>query len=93
MFSVRWPHYFDEQAPLIEAKGWFSDVLVEREGQYYRPVFYDPVRLGQEIAEEMSNGAGFFREPNLVVVDRVTRDHIEAAISALVDNGFNLLPE
>ncbi|MFF0868451.1 hypothetical protein ACFYUV_42305 [Nonomuraea sp. NPDC003560] len=74
-------------------KGWFSDVLIEREGQLYRPAFYDPIRLGQEIAEEMARGAGFFREANLVVVDRVTRAYMEAAISALIDNGFNLLPE
>ncbi|MFI6928098.1 hypothetical protein ACIBIZ_49795 [Nonomuraea spiralis] len=67
--------------------------MIEWNGQCYRPVFYDPVRLGQEVADELARGTGFFREPNLVVVDQVTRDCMEAAITALADNGFNMLPE
>ncbi len=93
MFSMHWPDYFDEEAPIIESKGWFADVLVEWNGQSYRPMFYDPIRLGQEIADELARGVVFFREPNLVVVDQVTRGHMEAAITALVGNGFNLVPE
>jgi hypothetical protein len=90
---MRWPDYFDEQAPLIESKGWFADVLIEWNGQCYRPVFYDPIRLGQVVADELTHGAGFFRDPNLVVVDRVTRVCMEAAVTALINDGFNLLAE
>ncbi|MER7128233.1 hypothetical protein [Streptosporangium saharense] len=56
-------------------------------------MFYDPVRLGQEITDELERGGALFREPNLVVIDRVTREHMEAAIGALAESGFLLVPE
>ncbi|MFF5211952.1 hypothetical protein [Streptosporangium sp. NPDC000396] len=93
MYSMHWPDYFDEEAPIIEDKGWFADVLVEWNGQSYRPVFYDPIRLGQTIADELRSRASFFREPNLIVIDQVTRDHMEAAIAVLVEADFNLVPD
>ncbi|MER7213094.1 hypothetical protein ABT340_39030 [Streptosporangium sp. NPDC000239] len=92
MFTMRWPDHFDEYAPVIEAKGWFGDVLVEWNGRIYRPVFYEPVRLAQEISDELARGSAF-REPNLIVIDQVTRAHMEAAITALVDGRFDLVPE
>ncbi len=90
---MRWPDYFDEQAPFIESKGWFADVLIEWDGRRYRPVFYDPVRLRQVVDDELASGAGIFREPNLVVIDRVTRDCMEAAITALIGGDFSMFPE
>ncbi|WP_203883778.1 hypothetical protein [Planotetraspora kaengkrachanensis] len=90
MLTVRWPDYFDDYASVIEVKGWFGDVTVEWNGVRIQPVFYDPVRLSQEISDELAGGS-YFREPNLIVIEKVTRDHMEAAIAALSEEGLACL--
>jgi hypothetical protein len=82
MLTVRWPDDFDDYAWEVESKGWFDGVTVEWNGASIRPVFYDPVRLSQAISDELAGGL-FFRESNLVVIENVTRDHMDAAIAAL----------
>jgi hypothetical protein len=42
------PDYFDGDAPLIEAKGYFAHVTIETENARFRPVFYDQERFAQE---------------------------------------------
>jgi hypothetical protein len=57
----------------------------------YRLAFYDPVRLGQDVEEELQHG-GFFFEPNLVVVPSITRQNMEKATAQLVNQaGLGLL--
>ncbi|GGO02670.1 hypothetical protein [Microbispora bryophytorum] len=82
MLTVQWPDDFGDYAWEVEAKGWFEGVTVEWNGARIRPVFYDPVRLNQEISDELAGGS-YFREPNLIVIEKVTRDHMEVAIAAL----------
>jgi hypothetical protein len=48
--------------------------------------FYEPVRLAQEIEDELERGSPFF-EPNLVLVPSVTRQHMETAVEHLVQSG------
>jgi hypothetical protein len=93
MVTVRWPDDFDEYAWELEYKGWFEGVTVDWNGVSIRLAFFDPVRLGQEIGHELARSS-YFREPNLLVIEKVTRDHMEAAIAALSEEDLaRLLPE
>jgi hypothetical protein len=85
MLTTRWPDDFDDYAWEVEAKGWFEGIMVEWNGRHIRPVFYDPVRLGQEIADTFARGEAYFREPNLIVVQATTRDYMQSAVEGLSD--------
>ena len=56
-------------------------------GKYYRLRFFDPVRLGQEIIDDLEGDRIFF-EPNLVVVKSVTRSDMELAADFLFRSGL-----
>lgn len=66
-----------------EVKGWLDGVIVHVQARRYRLVFYDPVRLSQEISDELAAGR-VFHEPNLIVVPSVNQAEIERAIRDLV---------
>lgn len=76
-YSLDFPAGFDDYAWEVQSKGWFSDVRLAAYGKQYRIAFYDPVRLSQEIQEEIHRGGVFF-EPNLVVV-QYTGEHGEGS--------------
>ncbi|WP_433513226.1 hypothetical protein ACQP2T_57985 [Nonomuraea sp. CA-143628] len=59
--------------------------MVKWNGRHIRPVFCDPVRLGQEIADTFARGEAYFREPNLIVVQATIRDYMQAAVEGLSD--------
>lgn len=82
-FSLILPNDFDEYAWEVEAKGWFSDVMVNIAGKVYKLNFYDPARLNQEIEDDFSGNVAFVGG-NLVVVRAVNRANIEIAVSDLV---------
>jgi|SRR5215469_5597737 len=86
-FEAIFPHYFDQNAALIEAKGYFADLTVERGGKTYRPVFYDAVRLAQEVADAVDRDEVFV-EANLIVVRTVTRSEILQALEKLAGSDF-----
>ena len=78
----------EEAAAIIETKGWLGEVTVAASGaRSFSLSFYDPVRLGQEIVDELDR-SGFFSEPNLIVVPSVTRTHIEEAVRRLSETDF-----
>lgn len=85
-YKLNWPDDFEDSAWEIESKGWFAGLEVVIDGKTLRPVFYDPVRLSQDINGEISS-AGFFFEPFLIVIQKVTRDTIERAVTDLVKSG------
>ena len=85
---IELPEYFDTYVVELEAKGYFSDVAVLFAGRRYRITFYDPIRLQQEIVDQLSSGKPEFHEPNLVVVSKIRRDEIERAVFKLADLGF-----
>jgi hypothetical protein len=91
MLTMRWPDDFDEYAWEVEARGWFEGVVVEWNGRHLRPVFYDPVRLGQEIADAFAQGKAYFRESNLIVVQATTRNHMQTAVENLTDEDLGQL--
>jgi hypothetical protein len=80
------PADFDDYEWEVKAKGWFSEARMSVSGKTYRLSFYDAVRLGQEIESELQRGSVFF-EPNLVVIQAVTRSDMERAAELLVQSG------
>ncbi|WP_370091878.1 hypothetical protein [Streptacidiphilus sp. MAP12-20] len=69
-----------------EAKGWL-DVTVVGDGGRAVVEVYDPVRLAQSVTSDMAR-LGRFTARCLLVVPSVTRENIESAVSALVDERF-----
>jgi hypothetical protein len=50
--------------------------------------FYDPVRLAQEIDDELAEGNSGFIERGLIVVPEVTKENIEKVISQAENEGY-----
>ena len=73
---------FDEFEWETEAKGWYPAELRYR-GKVFALTFYDPVRLQQEIEDELKRCDAFFEE-NLIVVRTVNRAHMERAVARLL---------
>ncbi|KRR24723.1 hypothetical protein CQ14_05065 [Bradyrhizobium lablabi] len=84
-FSFDLPADFADYEWEVEAKGWYSDARIIVSGKRYRLNFYDPVRLGQEIESELQREGSFF-EPNLVIVQSVTRANMERAAVLLAQS-------
>ncbi|MGJ5204169.1 hypothetical protein [Bradyrhizobium sp. HKCCYLR20261] len=84
-FSIEWPDDFANYEWEVTAKGWFTLKMIVSDRRYCLNV-YDPARLGQEIQSDLKRGKPFF-EPNLVVVESVTRAAIEQAVHELVRSG------
>lgn len=84
--SLNFPQSYDDYASEVESKGWFGEARLNFLGKQYRLNFYDPVRLGQEIESEIQRGHLFF-EPNLVVIQSLTRPNMERAVARLVEFG------
>jgi len=82
-FCLELPTDFENYGWEVEAKGWYSQARIIASGTRYLINFYDPVRLGQQIQDELERGQIFF-EPNLVVVRAVTRANMETAAQELV---------
>lgn len=85
-YSLKWPPDFDNHAWEIESKGRFAGLEVAVGARIIRPTFYDPVRLAQDVAAEIGND-GIFTEPCLIVIERVTRETIEATVANLAASG------
>jgi|SRR5580704_4082869 hypothetical protein len=71
---------------LWEAKGYFPGAQLTVSGKRYDLMFYDPVRLRQDVESELERGEVFF-EPNLVIIQSVTRANMERAAALLVESG------
>jgi hypothetical protein len=83
-------HDFSER-DAIEAqdRGYLSHVLAEIDGvRLYPVVFYDPVRLQQDLEEMSGHGRAFVCEPGLIVLPDVTLEAMQAAVQRLAQEGF-----
>jgi len=78
----------------VEQKGWCGIGVVELpSGERVSVFFYDPIRLAQDLDSDMKSGDAFIAEPGLIVIPRVTRAYMEAAVRRLFEKGyFNHLP-
>ena len=82
-FELRLPEDFDDYWE-VEDKGWFSGAVLVFAGKSYRLNFFDPVRLGQEVSDEIDRCESFL-EDNLVVIRSLTRARIEAAAKWIIE--------
>jgi hypothetical protein len=85
-YRIVFPDYFDDQAPIIESKGWFGDLVVEIGSRKVVLTFYEPNRLIQHM-NEMSSEDALEWFGNLVVVSVVNRSSIEDAVRTLYARG------
>lgn len=81
---------FDERtAAETEMRGyWGHSHVVLADGTIIPVTFYDPGRLAQDLEEEAKHGRPFIAETNLIVLESVTRQNMEAAIKQLDAEGF-----
>jgi hypothetical protein len=88
------PLDFQDYAWEVESKGWFDGAVLFHLNNRYRLTFYDSVRLGQEIGEELRRQP-LFIEPNLLVVESVTEAAMRKAVDYAVAAGLvrNLVAE
>jgi hypothetical protein len=84
-FSIEIPDDFADYEWEVSAKGYITIAMIVS-ARRYRLSFYDPVRLSQEIRSDLERDHPFF-EPNLIVVESVTRAAIERAVHELVRSG------
>jgi hypothetical protein len=89
-FTVVFPEWYDERCELeVPAKGWLQGVEVRLEdGSRYKLFFIDPVRLGQDLEEEVRLQRPYFAEPGLVVLPEVTTEAVRQAVAGLWRDGF-----
>jgi hypothetical protein len=85
-WSLDLPDDFGDHEWEVESKGWFDARLITSDRQYLLH-FYDPVRLGQTMKDELDRVRLFF-EPNLLVVQSVTRANMEHAVDILIESGL-----
>jgi hypothetical protein len=70
-------------------RGYLSHVLVElRDGKRYPVIFYDPVRLSQDIDEYFRLGWRCVAAPGVIVVPEVTLPHMEVAAQQAAREGL-----
>jgi hypothetical protein len=88
LVQIAWPDGFDEFAWEVQAKGYLREVVVTTHGRRYSLDFYDNVRLAQDVEEDLAL-QHIAVLTNVIVVPLVTRQAIEAAVSAEESrNGF-----
>ncbi len=67
-----------------QSRGYLSHVFVELSNKKKYPVvFYDRVRLAQDLEEELKLGNKFIAEPGLIILPEVTIENMLAAINRL----------
>jgi hypothetical protein len=83
------PDGFDEQALFeLPFKGWLSAYVESEEGCRYPVYFSDPVRLQQDLEDEVQLGKPYFTMPGLIILPEVTIEAIEEAVQLLWEQGF-----
>jgi hypothetical protein len=85
-----WEDFDDKEWDVIQ-KGWTQLIRVETEDTAYDLVFFDPVRLAQDIALTFKEIEPFWNEENMVVIEQVDREHITAAVAWLARAEFRTL--
>ncbi|WP_175997792.1 hypothetical protein [Burkholderia stabilis] len=86
--EIKYPSWYDELAELEhEKKGFLEGVLVSSEGADMKLNFYDMTRFAQDSADSIRDN-GLFYISNVVIVESVSRRHIEAAAQRIVKDGL-----
>ncbi|MEK6719807.1 MAG: hypothetical protein AABZ33_03945 [Chloroflexota bacterium] len=85
-YRIEFPREFADVEWEVEAKG-FLPIKVHTPAAEYRVDVYDRTRLRQDLDLRLA-GEPSVPFANLIVVERVTRDHIESAVEHLADRDF-----
>ena len=95
MLAVHFPRLvfrypFDEAAAYdAEVRGYLAYASVElSDGSRYPVVFYDPVRLQQDLEVEVGEGRAFIAEPGMIIVPEVTLARMQDSVDRLFHIGF-----
>ena len=93
-YSLDLPAELDEDAVLIEDKGWFDGVTIHLSGKRYRIHFYDAVRFAQDVRSSIDT-SGWFLEKNAIVIRAVSKANMLQALERIVRSGMieHLVPE
>ena len=88
--KIVFPDSFDDRSRLeMTSRGCLINVLVEVEdGNRYRVEFIDPVRLAQEMEDNVKLNIPCYAEPGLIILPEVTVVHIQKAVRYLYIHGF-----
>lgn len=85
-YPIEWNERDNVERP---AKGWLNDVKVIKDnGNVYMLSFYDPIRIAQDLDEEIKLGKSGIIEKGLIVVKEVTKENIEKAIKQANEEGY-----
>jgi len=72
-----------------ESRGYCSDVAaVFEDGKSFELVFYDPVRLSQDLQTLNEQGRTGIAERGLIVVPLVTKNNMQRAIKEAYESGY-----
>jgi len=85
-YEIIWPEDFADYAWEVESKGCLFGVKAKVGSEVLEPVFYDKVRLLQDVETELER-SGHFAEPVVIVLDRVTPQAIEQVIERMTAAG------
>jgi len=81
--------FSEREAVEAQDRGYLSHVLAEIDGvRLYPVVFYDPVRLQQDLEESARHGRAFVADPGLIVLPDITLEAMRAAVQRLAQEGF-----
>ncbi|MCB9765964.1 MAG: hypothetical protein H6739_39685 [Alphaproteobacteria bacterium] len=78
------PSYGEQDARESESKGYCDRARAEySDGSFIPLVFYDPVRLKEDVRLLSEGGRKFLGNPGLIVVKRVTQEYMERALEGV----------
>jgi hypothetical protein len=86
--EIEFPDYFDDNQGEIQAKGYLEGVILTYQGKRVTADFYGPLRLSQDISDELSEGY-VVAYKRLIVVPEVTRECIEKTVARLWEDFFD----
>jgi hypothetical protein len=81
---------FDEElADLVEMKGWCGIGIVELpDGKRVEVTFIEPARLESDLESNVKSGRACIADPRMIVIPKITREHMEAAVQELHKSGY-----
>ena len=90
LVRLEFTHEFGEREEQeAEDRGYLNfSVAVLEDGKRIPIVFYDPVRLKQDLEEEIKFGKSCIAEVGLIVVPSVSRENMQKAVNQLLQEGF-----
>ena len=88
--KLRFSYPFDERTAVeAENRGYWGHSFVELPNGEAQPVvFYDAIRLAQDLEEEAAQGRPFIAERGLIVLQTVTLHNMSVAVERLASDGF-----